>query len=236
MRVANRSGEVYHGSGNAGRCEVKRIVWLAGALLVVADLYGATVVLKGGKRLDVANYTVNGSYVTVEYTGGRRESYPLAAVDLQATRKAGGVKTEAPGAAKPEGPHSPFLGAKSSGGSGGLVVTDADVKHTETPGTGDETKKEETKEESGDGTEDSQVVLVGYEKKKVGDKDWEITATVANVGKTSVQNVSATMRILDSKGKPLTVGSGTLREARCRQAGQHQRAGVTRSGPGPGGV
>ncbi len=54
------------------------------------------------------------------------------------------------------------------------------------------------------------MVLVGYEKKPVGKGQWEITATVANQGKNAVQNVSALVRVLDAKGKPVTTGSGSV--------------------------
>jgi hypothetical protein len=174
------------------------------ALMVAGEAWAATVVLTGGKRIDVASYTVSGSYVTVQYANGRRESYPLSAVDLPSTRDASGAKPSAAAAPEPTGPHSPFLGARSSTGAGAVVVTDADVKHVEAP-EAEEEKKEEGEPEAG-----SQVVLVSYEKKKVSEGEWEILATVANQGKTAVQGVSALLRVLDDKGKPVATGSGSL--------------------------
>ncbi len=183
---------------------MKRPVMLVLALVVAADAWAATVVLTGGKRLEVASYTVGGSYVTVQYANGRRESYPLSAVDLPATGEASGAKGSAGAAAEPSGPHSPFLGARSSTGAGAVVVTDADVKHFEAP-EAEEEKKEEGQPEAG-----SPVVLLSYEKKKVAEGEWEILATVANQGKTPVQGVSATVRVLDDKGQPVATGSGSL--------------------------
>jgi hypothetical protein len=123
----------YHSVRNAGRCAVKRLFMLVLALLVAGEAWAATVVLTGGKRIDVASYTVSGSYVTVQYANGRRESYPLSVVDLPATRDASGAKPSAAATPEPSGPHSPFLGARSSTGAGAVVVTDADVKHVEAP-------------------------------------------------------------------------------------------------------
>ena len=185
---------------------MKRLVMLLAALVVAVEVQGATVVLTGGKRLEVAKYSLNGSYVTVEYANGRRESYPLSAVDLGATEAAKGEKTSPAKPAAEAGPHSPFLGAKSSGGSGALLVTDADVKHIEK---GDEEAASEDKEEQ---PEDSgnQVVLVSYDKKLAAKGQWDITATVANLGKSPVQGVSALVRVLDLGGKPLASGSGVL--------------------------
>jgi len=185
---------------------VRKTAILVVALLVAAEAGAATVVLVGGKRLDVASYTIGGSYVVVEYANGRRESYPLSVVDLGATREAAGAKPT-PAAVQPEGPHSPFLGAKSSGGTGGVVVTDADVQHLEpTPegGAGEEAK------EAGPDESATQVTLVSYEKKKVGEGEWDIVATLANQGKTPVHGVSAMMRVLDDQGKPVATGSGSV--------------------------
>jgi len=181
------------------------------ALAVAGQSLAATVVLKGGKRVDAASYTVSGNYVVVRYAAGRVESYPLAAVDLQATRDANGEKPAAPApAAKESGPHSPFLAAKASTGPTGLVVTDADVKHEETPAPGDEAKKPEDKDKATETSDDGQLVLLGYDKKKVGDKEWEVTATVVNQSKSPLSKVGATVRILDAEGKLLTTGTGSL--------------------------
>lgn len=183
---------------------MKRPLMLVLALMVAGEAWAATVVLTGGKRIDVATYTVSGSYVTVQYANGRRESYPLSAVDLPATRDASGEKPSGAAASGPAEPHSPFLGARSAAGAGAVVVTDADVKHVEPP------EAEEEKKDVGEPEAGTQVVLVSYQKKKVSETQWEISATVGNQGKTTVQGVSALVRVLDNQGKPVATGSGTL--------------------------
>jgi len=183
----------------------KTAIWMVG-LLVAADLAAATVVLKGGKRLEVASYVVGGSFVVVQYAGGRRESYPLAMVDLTATKVANGEKSPAPAVAEEQGPHSPFLAARSSGKPRGPVVTDADVKHLEASESGEAPAKEEPKA----GSDEAQLVLLGYDRKKVGDKDWEITARIANQGKAAASNVVAAVRVVDASGKAVATGSGSL--------------------------
>lgn len=204
--VTSNTMGVYHGGGDLGRCAVKRIAICVGALLAAADLMGATVVLKGGKRVEAASYAISGSYVVVQYAGGRRESYPLSMVDLTATKDANGQKAEAPAVAEEAGPHSPFFAARSTGKARGPVVTDADVKHLETPTPGEAAEKEVPAE----ARDDVQIVLVGYDRKKIGDKEWEITARVANQGKIAASNVAATIRVLDAGGMPLATGSGSL--------------------------
>ncbi len=178
---------------------------LLATLALAAGAHAATVVLTGGKRLDVSSYAVTGSYVTVQYANGRQEWYPLAAVDLAATNAASGRTAAPPAAAADSGPHSPFLGARASTKPGGLVVTDADVKHIDTEAAGEETEKADQEAPLG-----GQVVLISYEKKLVGKDEWAITATVANQGKDAVQNVSALVRVLDAKGKPITTGSSSV--------------------------
>jgi hypothetical protein len=186
---------------------VRKLAILVAMLVVAAEAGAATVVLTGGKRLDVSSYTVGGSYVTVRLPNGRLESYPLSVVDLQATRDASGAKA-APAAETPSGPHSPFFDAKSSAGKGGVVVTDADVQHIEAAPEGE--KAEDEKPDDASQEPGSQVTLVSYTNKKVADGQWDITATVANQGKASVSGVTALMRVLDQQGKPVATGSGSL--------------------------
>ncbi len=184
---------------------MKRTTMFLATLVLAVGVQAATVVLIGGKRLDASAYSVSGSYVTVHYANGRQEWYPLAAVDLAATRAASGQTAAPPAAAADSGPHSPFLGARASTKPGGLVVTDADVKHIDTEAAGGDAEKESQEAPLG-----GQVVLVSYEKKLVGKGEWAITATVANQGKDAVQNVSAVVRVLDAKGKPVTTGSSSV--------------------------
>jgi hypothetical protein len=187
---------------------VRRLAILVAALVVAGAASAATVVLTGGKRLEVSSYTVGGSYVVVHYANGRVESYPLWVVNLAATRAATGTTKAAPTGEQAGEPHSPFFAAKSSTGKSGVVVTDADVKHVDTGGEGEapeEEKKEEGAQETG-----TQVTLVSYAKKQVADGQWDITATVANVGNTAVNGVNAVMRVLDDKGQPVATGSGSF--------------------------
>ncbi len=184
---------------------MKRLVMLLAVMLIAAEARAAVVVLSGGKRLEVSSYTVNASYVTVQYANGRREVYPVTAVDLQATKAANGETAPAAQPTAETGPHSPFLAAKATGKGGSLVVTDADVKHLEPAEEDQEGEKKEEQADSG-----GQVVLLSYDKRAAGKGQWDITATVQNQGKLAVQNVSAVVRVLDAAGKPLAGSSGSM--------------------------
>jgi hypothetical protein len=180
---------------------MKTPAMILAALVMAGAVDAATVVLKGGKQLQVASYQQQGNYVLVHYADGRAESYPVAAVDLAATRTANAVAEEAPTPVRSGGPHSPFAQAVAATGETAARVTDEDVQHI--------APREEGGEEGGEQAEQAggQVVLLGYEKQLVGENQWAVTATISNTGTDPVRNVAATVKLMDEKG--VTVGSGT---------------------------
>jgi hypothetical protein len=182
---------------------VRRALVLVGLLLLAIEAQAAVVVLKGGKRLDVASYTQKGNYVVVKYQSGRFESYPLSAVDLEATKIANGVKDAAP-TPTPSGPHSPFLVAKSTAGASAVIVTDSDVGRFRPV----EAAAEGEAMPAGEGA--GRVVMAGYEKKQVGEGEWEVAVTAGNPGAELVQAVNLTVRALDATGKQLAAATGIL--------------------------
>jgi hypothetical protein len=183
------------------RWQVRKTALLLVALVIAAGAQAATVVLKGGRQVHVDAYLQRGNYVILQYADGRVESYPLAAVDLQATRVANGVAETAPKTAAPSGPHSPFYQAQAKAGAAAVTITDADVGHLEPVDDSGEVEKEEPSK----GT----VVLLGYDKKQIEDNVWEITATVVNRGAHPVTNLSASMVLSAKDGQTLGTGQGT---------------------------
>jgi hypothetical protein len=183
---------------------VKRTMTVVLALTVAALCQGATVVLRGGKHLDVASWEQRGSYVVVKYAGGRVESYPVDAVDLDATRTANHVAPARP-APTPAGPQSPFAAALAQQGSASATITDSDVSHPAPA----EPDQENQGEEAGNDM-DAQVVLVSYDKRPAGEGQWEVTATVANQGKAPASGVVVNAKFLGPKGEVLGTGSGSL--------------------------
>lgn len=180
---------------------MKKLVVLVALVALAGWARAETVVLKGGKRLDVQRFEQRGNYVIVQYAGGRLESYPMVAVDLAATREANGMTPAAP-SGRDTGPHSPFFAAQAGRGSAAVAITDADVQHLVPEEEGEEGGAA-AKAAPGDGS----VVLLGYEKKQLEDGQFEITATVANNGTAPVQNITTKFRLLDREGK--TIGEGT---------------------------
>ncbi len=195
---------------------MKRIPIVLAALAIAAAAGATTVVLKGGKRVDVASFEKKGNYVILHLANGRLESYPLDAVDFAATSSANPAANPAP-VATPSGPHSPFFGARAKPGGAGVSVTDSDVKHIPTASDEAEAKGEKKADE---GSGPAQVVLVSQDRKRLDDGSWEVTATVENQGGTPATGVSANVRLLGPNGEPLASGpSNSLAKLGPKQQG-----------------
>ena len=178
---------------------------LAIVLLSVAVVVNAaTVVLKGGKKVEVASFEQRGNLIVLHHADGRIESYPLTAVDLDGTRQANQVAATATPAATPSGPHSPFLAARSTPGAGATALTDADVQMlAPTPGEG-EAETSPTPEVL------ARVVLLGHQHRQRPDGQWDVVATIANQGGTPASSIVANIRFLDAAGQVIGSGSASL--------------------------
>jgi hypothetical protein len=201
---------------------VRKLLLVVAMLALSSAADAATVVLKGGKKLDVVGLQRQGNYVVVKYANGRGESYPVAAVDLDATKAANEVpgQAAAPAPAAPAGAHSPFFGAQSNPGKPVVVVTDDDVQHIVPADDAEPTGGVKTAQRS---SSEGMVTLVDYGKQKADDGTWEITANVINNGGAAVAGISAEVRLLDEKGA--TVGTGTA--AYAGTLGPSQQAAMT---------
>jgi hypothetical protein len=184
---------------------VKRLLIVIFAVLVAVTASASTVVLTTGKRLEVARFATQGDLVVLFYSNGRVESYPLSLLDRAATDAANAVPTAVP-RPTPTGPRSPFLGAIARTGGTAPTIKDEDVRHVdEEEGNGEAKKEEETKAPAA-----AEVVLSGYDRARLDDGSWEITANVTNKGGLAAKNVMVSVRALDADGKSVATGSGTL--------------------------
>jgi len=149
--------------------------WLLCAVLMVCSsaVLAATVVLKDGRRLNAAAMEQRGSYLLIRYDSGRIESYPLAVVDLEATRSANAQPAPTP-VPEPAGSRSPFHQAMSTAGESTASLSDADLPRRqeadswESPG-GDEP-------EEGERPAGARVEMVNYEFSQTEDREaWDVT-------------------------------------------------------------
>jgi hypothetical protein len=180
---------------------------MVAGLLAATGADAATVVLKGGRQLDVASVRRQGNNFVVTHANGRVEAYPAAAVDLEATRIANEVPAPPPSPAPALGPHSPFFGAQASPGKPVIVVTDDDVQHVVPP---DEDEAAWTVKPQSQAPAEGQVTLIDYGKQRLEDGSWEISATVINSGRSPVAGISADVRLMDAEGKVIGSGTGTM--------------------------
>lgn len=188
---------------------MKKLAFAVVLLLLAGSLTAATLVLKGGKHLDVKSFVQQGNLMLVTLADGRVQSYPLAAIDVGATTEANPPAPAPPTENRPAGPRSPFAAARSApAGEGTLVVTDADVAHAMAAEAEEaaEGGQEEEKIEAGP----ARVEIVSYQKTPVGNGDWELGVVVSNLGGSDASGVTVTAQPTDAAGNSLGSGSGSL--------------------------
>ncbi len=181
-----------------------RALLAIGLLSVAAFVDAATVVLKGGRKVEVGSFEQRGNLIVLRHADGRVESYPLTAVDLEATRQANQVAVPAAPVTTPTGPHSPFFAARSTPGAAGTTVTDADVQMlapTAAVGEGEATPTPDVL---------ARIVLLGQQYRQRSDGQWDVVATVANQGGAPASAIVATIRLLDAAGQVIGSGSASL--------------------------
>lgn len=189
------------------RCGVKKLIIALVLLLLAGAVTAATLVLKGGKRLDVQGFAQQGNLMVVTLANGKVQSYPLAAIDAAATREANPVAA-APAPAKPAGPQSPFAAAKAGQGEGTLVVTDSDVLHAAVSEGGEDAGTAGDKENVDKGP--AKVELVSYQKRPVGENEWELGVVIENAGGADAGGVVVTAHATGTDGNSLGSGTGSV--------------------------
>jgi hypothetical protein len=194
----------------------KLLVLFVAVLVIAANVNGATVVLKGGKVLQVERFALDGGYLIVHLHGGRQVSYPVSSVDMEATRAAAGPVAPPPQPTPDTGPASPFSKAMAKEGERGLVVTDSDVAHIQ----GGE--QVEPGKEGKPGQPRARLVVVNYQQTQVSETEWQIAAVVANQGDAPADGISVAMKATDSEGN--TVGNATAMVAGRLDAGAQGQA------------
>lgn len=173
-------------------------------LLTTSFSWGAVVVLKGGKKLEVVSYEKKGNYLVAIQANGRRVMYPMSAVDVEATDRANAVSADFPPQKKPQAPKSPFAPAVAQPGEAVTSITDADVqKVAPAAGVGEEKQAaEEPREEGG-------VVVLGWFNREGEEGQQEVVVQLVNQNRVPVQDVMVSVRALGPEGKALGTGSGT---------------------------
>lgn len=183
---------------------MKKILSFLVIVILASSSQAAILVFKTGKRMEVASFQNKAGSIIVKHANGRMESFPVTAVDLEATRKANGIAEPQKPTPSAPSPHSPYLNAVSAGGGAAApTIKDSDVRKYIPPDSANqdgENKKPEN---------DGQVAIIDTQAKKTGDGQWEVAITVSNLGTMSAQGVSVNVRAIDQNNK-VTNASGTL--------------------------
>lgn len=180
-------------------------VFIAVALLLTTSFsWGAVVVLKGGKKLEVVSYEKKGNYLLAVQANGRRVTYPLSAVDVEATDRANDVSREAFPPAKPQAPKSPFAAAVAKPGDSVTSITDADVQKVAPVAVVGEEEQAEKKP-----AQEGGVVVLGWFNREAEEGQQEVVVQLANQNRVPVQDVMVSVRAMGAEGKSLGTGSGS---------------------------
>lgn len=188
---------------------MKRVITGILIMLVASAALAVTVVLKDGRRIQAAAVEQRGNYFIVRYESGRVESYPMAAVDQEAMRKAAGETPATAPEPVPTEPKSPFARAVSAGGQSKASLSDEDL-----PGRIAEEvfadEDEVSAEEEGERAPGARVELLGYDYVRVEDGVWDVTVNVVNRGVQGATGVAAVVRLLGDEGEAFGSGSGRM--------------------------
>lgn len=177
-------------------------------LLTTSFSWGAVVVLKGGRKLEVVSYEKKGNYLVALQPDGRRVTYPMSAVDLEATDKANAVSPVVLPQEKPKAPKSPFAAAVAKPGQAVTSITDADVQKVAPVTAGGEEEQEEEKANE-KARKEGGVVVLGWFSRETEEGQQEVVVQLANHNPVPVQDVMVSVRAMGSEGKALGTGSGT---------------------------
>jgi hypothetical protein len=202
-------------------------LWVLGITLVAASLATATdVPLRDGTVITADSYKVTGSYVMIVLADGSQVAFDVADVDLAALREAEAAAAAAAGAqAEPEPEQQPsdtissgrtlkHAGAADDA-SGGLTITDHDVKHMRGSGVRGEDEQQEAdasgteKGPEGDYQVGGSVVLNNVRVNPAGEGRWQIQGEVVNRSPRPVLNVTVKLETMGG-GEPW---SGEVRVA-----------------------
>jgi hypothetical protein len=175
--------------------------FLCVGLLLAGAAAAVEVPFKDGTVITAESYRITGSYVMLELADGRQVAYDAADVDLAALRAADAetATTEtdqgAGGSAESIGGGRSLKHAGEVGGesSGGLTISDRDVKHVRGSGVLGDNEEPETPADTGaipEGFEQGGgVVLDSINVTPAGEGAWQVAGEVVNRSPTAVTNV-----------------------------------------------
>lgn len=187
---------------------MKKLVFALVVVLLAGSAAAATLVLKGGKRLEAESFVQQGNLMRVTLANGRTVSYPMAAVDLAATAGANPVAEPAV-EVKEEGLQSPFAAAKATEGSGSMKVTDSDVGRV-FPGESDDEEGSKDDKEKPATEKGASVQVLSFDAKPAEEGQIDLAVVVANQGDADAGSVTIAATGFDKENQQVGAASGTV--------------------------
>jgi hypothetical protein len=189
---------------------MRKIVLLSLAVALAAlPALAVEVHLRDGTAIQASAYLVTGSYVMLTLADGRQVAYDVADVDLASLREPEAEDASAQSAAENDAPPSLSKGKKLAlpserPSSGGLSITDADVKHVrdQAPEEGGEAEGQTSASEPPSGySVGGRVVLNNLHLTSQGEDKWLVEGEVVNHGAQPVINVKVQLQTLAQRGQ-----------------------------------
>jgi len=198
---------------------MRQLVMIVVLIMVVGPCAAMEIPFRDGSVVDAVTYTVNGSYVMLEMANGGKVAYDVADIDLDSLRRAeAAIEVDQP---EPADTAPATLGTSGSlfaagedpaAASGGLSITDQNVKHVRGSGIAGPEDEEEPAEDDGgvpEGFEQGgNVLLNNVTVSPLEGGEWEVRGEVINRMPEAVLDVRANLEAAIPEGDPWTASVG----------------------------
>ncbi len=198
---------------------MRQLVMIVVLIMVVGPCAAMEIPFRDGSVVEAVTYTVNGSYVMLEMDNGGKVAYDVADIDLDSLRRAeaaieGDQPAPAETAAATLGNSGALFGAGEdpAASSGGLTISDQNVKHVRGSGiAGPQDEEEPVADDAGvpEGFEQGgNVLLNNVSVFPLESGEWEVKGEVINRTPEAVLDVSANLEAAIPDGDPWTASVG----------------------------
>ncbi len=180
-------------------------------VVIAAPCAAMEIPFRDGSVVEALSYTVTGSYVMLEMPGGGKVAYDVGDIDLVALREAEAVVEETVAEETSESlGRAGALTMPEEAPSGGLAITDQNVKHVR--GSGIAGPEDESEEEDSAGEdavpegfeEGGGVLLNNVAVTSLEGGQWQVTGDVVNRTSEQVMDVRANLQAAVPDGEPWT--------------------------------
>ncbi len=198
---------------------MRQLVMIVVLIMVVGPCAAMEIPFRDGSVVEAVTYTVNGSYVMLEMENGGKVAYDVADIDLDSLRRAeAAIASDQPEPAETAeatlGNSGTLFGAGEdpAASSGGLTISDQNVKHVRGSGIAGPQDEEEPAVDDGgvpEGFEQGGNVLLNkVSVSPLESGEWEVKGEVVNRTPEAVLDVSANLEAAIPDGDPWTASVG----------------------------